>query len=199
MKFFTLLSLSLIVTNEAMSQINKGQFLVGGNTSFESVKNARENVVSYKATTFLVSPNIGYFIIPKFAGGLRLNCLFYKQTTSAYTTQTSVSLSPFLRYYLFSQKQNFNILVDAGYIHSRSKARFTNNPTPFIGKTNGYNISVGPSIFLNKHVALEFLLGYKQTKVKEISDDKTSTLNTALGLQVHLGKIKTKAKSNDSP
>jgi len=34
---------------------------------------------------------------------------------------------------------------------------------------------------------------------KAISDDKTSTLNTALGLQVHLGKIKTKAKSNDSP
>ena len=64
----------------------------------------------------------------------------------------------------------------------------------FIGKTNGYNISVGPSIFLNKHVALEFLLGYKQTKVKDISDNKTSTFNTALGLQVHLGKIKTKAK-----
>jgi len=193
MKFFTLLSLSLIVTNEAMSQINKGQFLVGGNTSFESVKNDGENLVNYKTTTFLVSPNIGYFIIPKFAGGLRLNCFFYKQTTSVFT-ETDISVSPFLRYYLLSQKQNFNILVDASYIHSRSKTIYTNNPTPFIWKTNGYNISVGPSIFLNKHVALEFLLGYKQTKVKDIGNNKTITFNTGLGLQVHLGKIKTKAK-----
>jgi len=175
-----------------MSQINKGQFLVGGNISFESVRYDERNVVVYKDRTFLVSPNIGYFFIPKFAGGLRLNCFFYKQTTSVFT-ETDISLSPFLRYYLLSQKQEFNVLVDASYIHSRSKTRFINNPTPVIGRTNGYNISVGPSIFLNEHVALEFLVGYKQTKDKDL-DNRTITVTTALGLQVHLGKIKTKSK-----
>ena len=192
MKIFTLLSLFFIVTNTAMSQINKGQFLIGGNTSFESVKYDERNVVVYKDRTFLVSPNIGYFIIPKFAGGLRLNCFFYKQITSVFI-ETDISLSPFLRYYLLPQKQKFNVLVDVSYIHSRSKTRFTNNPTPAIGRTNGYNISAGPSIFLNEHVALEFLLGYKQTKGKDF-DNKTITFNTALGLQVHLRKINIKSK-----
>ena len=193
MKIFILLSLSLILTNTAMSQINKGQFLVGGNTSFESLKNDGVNVVSYKTTTFFVSPNIGYFIIPKFVGGLRLNFSVYKQKTPVSYTQTNISLSPFLRYYLLSQKQKFNVLVDASYINFKSKSRIQNSPTP-IERTNGYNISVGPSIFLNEHVALEFLLGYKQTKVKNIDDNKTTTFNTGLGLQIHLGKIRTKAK-----
>jgi hypothetical protein len=191
-KLLTLLSLSIIVTNTAMSQINKGQFLVGGNISFESVRYDERNVVLYKDRTFLVSPNIGYFFIPKLAGGLRLNCFFYKQTTSVFT-ETDISLSPFLRYYLLSQKQKFNVLVDASYFHSRSKTRFINNPTPAIGRTNGYNVSVGPSIFLNEHIALEFLVGYKHTKGKDL-DNKTITVNTALGLQVHLGKIKNKSK-----
>ena len=194
MKLFTLLSLSLIVTNTAMSQINKGQFLIGGNTSFESEKNEGENVVNFKTTTFFVSPNIGYFIIPKFAGGLRLDLRRYRQNTTGISTSTSISFSPFLRYYLLSQKQMFNVLVDAGYINYKSKFKFQNSQMPFFERTNGYNISVGPSIFLNEHVALEFLLGYKQTKVKNSDNNKTTTLNTVLGLQIHLGKIKTKAK-----
>ena len=176
-----------------MPQLNKGQFLVGGNASFESIKNAGANVVSYKTTTFLVSPDIGYFIIPKFAGGLRLNFFVYKQKYPVSYTQTNISLSPFVRYYLLSQKQKFNVLVDAVYINFKSKSRSPNFSTPF-ERTNGYNISVGPSIFLNEHVALEFLLGYKQTKVKNIDDNKTTTFNTGLGLQIYLGKIRTKAK-----
>ena len=58
MKFFTLLS-SLIVTNAAMSQINKGQFLVGGNTSFESVKNSpRKCCRSTKPQPFSFRPTL---------------------------------------------------------------------------------------------------------------------------------------------
>jgi len=191
MKFFILSSLSLILTNMAMSQINKGEFLVGGNISFESLKNDGVNVVSYKTTTFFASPNIGYFIIPKFVGGLRLNFSVYKSNTPV--TWTNISPSPFLRYYLLSQKQKINVLVDASYINVKSKSRIQNSPAP-IEKTNGYNISVGPSIFLNEHVALEFLLSYKQTKVENIGDNKTTTLNSGLGLQIHLGKIRAKAK-----
>src|SRR5258706_4638723 len=127
MKIFTLLSISFILINTAMSQINKGQFLVGGSTSFESIKNDGTNVVNYKTTTFFVSPNIGYFIIPKFVGGLRLNFSVYKQTTPVSYNQTNISLSPFLRYYLLSQKQKFNVLVDASYINVKSKSRFQNS------------------------------------------------------------------------
>ena len=80
------------------------------------------------------------------------------------------------------------------YINSKSKSRIQNSPMP-IEKASGYNISLGPSVFLNEHVALEFLLGYKQVKVKSIGDNKNTTFNTGLGLQIHLGKIRTKAKT----
>src|SRR5262245_15818491 len=118
MKILLLLSLSLGLAIIAKSQINKGQFLVGGNASFETVKYDGENVAGYKTTTFVFSPNVGYFIIPKFAGGLRLNFSSYKQNPPDYT-QTIIFLSPFLRYYLLSQKQKVNVLVDASYINSR--------------------------------------------------------------------------------
>ena len=193
MRILILLSLFLALTNKAMPQIGKGQFLVGGNTSFESVKIDGDGVyvTSYKTTTLFVSPNIGYFIIPKLAGGLRLNVSVYKQNTAVYS-QTNISLSPFLRYYLLAQKQKFNVLVDASYINVKSKTRIQGNPTAIVERTTGYNILVGPSIFLNEHVALEFLLGYKQTQLKDHGENKNSTFNTVLGLQIHLGKIKTK-------
>ena len=193
MKIFTLLSLSLIVTNTAMSQINKGQYLVGGNTSFQSEKNDGRDAVNYKISNFFVSPNIGYFIIPKFAGGLRLDFRVYKQSIPNRSKQTFISLSPFLRYYLLSQKHKYNILVDAGYTNYKSKVKYQNSPL-FENREIGYTISVGPSVFLNEHVALEFLLGYKHSKVKNYAE-KTATFNTGLGLQIHLGKIKTKGKA----
>src|SRR5215475_2524687 len=158
MRSFILSSLSLILVNTAMSQINKGQFLVGGNSSFESVSNDGDDfyVVTYKTTTFSVSPNIGYFVISKLAGGLRLNFNIYNQITPVDYNQTDISLSPFLRYYLLSRKQKFNILIDVGYIHSKTKKKF--QAVIPIEKHSGYNLSAGPSIFLNQHVALEFLV-----------------------------------------
>ena len=194
MKIFTLLALCLILSSAAISQINKGQFLAGGSFSFESEENAGANVVNYKTSTFLVSPAIGYFIIPKLAGGLRLNFAVYKQNYPASSKQVYASLSPFVRYYLLSQKQKFNVLVDAAYINFKSKSRFSNSSTTYFERRNGYTISIGPSFFLNEYVALEFLVSYKQTKVKDTDDYKTNKFNTGLGLQIHIGKLKTKGK-----
>jgi outer membrane protein with beta-barrel domain len=191
-------SLFLLLANTAMCQINKGQFLLGGNASFESIKTEGDGfyVTSYKTTNLFLSPNIGYFIISKLAGGLRLNVSIYNQGTPVNYSQTDISLSPFLRYYLLSRKQRFNILADVGYIHSKNKKRFQGYAP--IENGNGYNLSAGPSIFLNQHVALEFLLGYKQTKLKNEGNNKTARFNTSLGLQIHLGKIKSKGKSNNN-
>ena len=158
--------------------------------SFESIKNDGDNLASYKTTNLYVLPNFGWFIISKFVGGLRLDITIYNEKVPVSFSQTNFSLSPFLRYYLLPKKHQVNILVDASYINSKTKNK-TQNYT-VIQRTNGYNISAGPSVFLNEHVALEFLLGYKQTKLKDVGDNKSSTFNTALGLQIHLGKLKTK-------
>jgi len=193
MKLLLFLSLPLILTNTAMSQINKGQFLVGGNMSFESIKNTSEYGPSRKTTNYYVLPNFGWFITSKFVGGLRLNITIYTEKEPVKFHQTNFSFSPFLRYYLLPKKQQVNILVDASYINSRTKNRIQTYPMS-TQRTYGYSISAGPSVFLNQHVALEFLLGYKQTKLKDAGDNKNSTFNTSLGLQVHLGKLKAKGK-----
>ena len=193
MKLFTLLLFSFILESTSMAQIKKGQFLAGGNISFESIKSEGINAVNYTNTNFFISPNIGYFILPKFAGGLRLDLRNYKGNPYAYN-QTFISLSPFLRYYLLPEKKMFNVLLDLGYLNVNSKNKSQNQPQ-YVERATGYTVSVGPSIFLNEHVALEFLLGSRHTKVKNIFENKTTTFNTGLGLQIHLGKIKTKLKT----
>ena len=195
MKISTLLLL-LILANAAISQINKGQLLVGGNISFESINNDGDgiSVANYHTTNFFLSPNFGYFIIPKFAGGMRLNLSIYDQKIPVSLIESNISISPFLRYYLLPRKQKFNVLVDVSYIHLKFKSEVQNSQS-YPEKTNGYDISVGPSIFLNEHVAVEFLIGYKQTSVKDAGANTETTFNTGLGLQIHLGKIKTKGKA----
>lgn len=75
MKLFTSLSLFLIITITANSQINKGQFLVGGSISFTATKTASAPSPSdyYKTTNLFITPNIGYFIVDKLAAGARLD------------------------------------------------------------------------------------------------------------------------------
>ena len=100
MKLITLLSLFLFTTIATTAQIKKGQFLLGGSINFESIKNEGSNAVNYKTNNFFVSPNIGYFIIEKLAGGVRLDSRSYKQTSPNNWKQSYLSISPFLRYYL---------------------------------------------------------------------------------------------------
>ena len=52
-------------------------------------------LTSYKTTTFFVSPNIGYFVIPKLVGGLRLNVSLYKQNTAVLYSDKYFSLAIF--------------------------------------------------------------------------------------------------------
>jgi hypothetical protein len=58
LKKSTLLSLLLSFTAPAFTQINKGQFLAGGNINFESIKSESSVNASYDLTNFFISPNI---------------------------------------------------------------------------------------------------------------------------------------------
>ena len=186
MKLFTFL-LCFLISSITSAQLNKGQFLAGGSVSFESIESKDAGGPEYKYTLFSFAPNVGYFIIPKLAAGLRLGISTYKEDRPD-NRQTSTSVSPFVRYYLLSQKQKLNVLVDASYVHYRT--RYESQLAPeFTEKSNGYNISGGPVMFVNEHVGLEFLIGYKHIKSKDpYSSGSTGTFSTGLGLQVHLGR-----------
>ena len=175
-----------------MGQINKGQFLIGGNISFESVKNQGSNLAEYKARNFFTSPGIGYFIIEKLAAGIRLDLKSYKQSSPNDWHQTYTSISPFLRYYIVPSSKKINAFIDVSYLSYRSGFK-PGTSSGSVDRSNGYSVSGGPAIFLTEQIALEFILGYKRTNVKD-GDYLSTAFNSGLGLQIHLGRKKTKTK-----
>lgn len=161
--------------------------------NFESTKN--ENTVNYQSTNFFISPNIGYFIINKLPIGLRVDFRFYNSKSQNLETHlVNTSISPFLRYYFLPLQRKVNVFIDVSYIHDKSKWSSDSNPGYFV-KTRGYYFSGGPSIFLTDQIALEFTLGYKHTKSYDFGDIKETKFNSGLGLQIHLGKNKSKSKT----
>jgi len=194
MKKSTLLFLLLSFTATAFTQINKGQFLAGGNINFESIKYESSVNASYESTNFFISPDIGYFIINKMAGGLRIDFRSYNNKSENLDVhQVTTSISPFLRYYFLPLQKKVNAFIDISYIHDKMKWHSDSNPG-YIEKTKGYYFFGGPSIFLTDQIALEFTVGYKHTESDDFGNNKVNKFSSGVGLQIHFGKIKNKPK-----
>lgn len=176
-------------TSVASAQINKGQFLVGGNASFKYED-------SYgKSSEFNVSPGAGYFFLDKLAGGLKMD--FSGRTTYSNGEKISRSrgygVSPFVRYYVLPATNKLNVFAQATYGWGKTSYK---NPFDDISlyKTNknSYSFTAGPVFFLSRHVALEFTAGYHHSTVKDnlVNNGKlvTKGFQTGVGLQIHLGK-----------
>ena len=188
-KLLLLITFTTIITS-AFTQLNKGQFLTGGNISFSSSKYGDEDIYRNKATTFQVSPDIGYFIFDKLAVGGKVGLSFYKSTTNYEGTleysSNSVNLSPFVRYYILSKKQKINLFTEVDYTYIKTKEKNLGSSEVFKRTGSGYTVSAGPVLFLNPNVALELTLSYNSSKYK---NDMYSTyiFMTGVGFQIHLG------------
>jgi hypothetical protein len=123
----------------------------------------------------------------KLAGGIRVGYQRNNIVNSTYTNKyNDYSLAPFVRYYFLSKNEKFNLFADASYKKTWTKYDYFYDTQ----KSNGYSIAAGPVLFLNPHVALEFTIGYAYDKVEE--QLKEHTIETGIGLQIHLGKEKAK-------
>ena len=107
MKIIKLFIISVLFTLTANSQITKGNWLMGGNASISYTKSIPKQTNTYlnsaegKTFSILLQPNIGYFVVDKFAIGLKLGVTnTYPTNQSFQINQTQFSISPFLRYYL---------------------------------------------------------------------------------------------------
>lgn len=194
MKTFTLLFLLLTIATTAFTQIRKGQYLLGGNISFESVKNESSINPAYKSGNFFISPAVGYFIMDRMAGGLRIDLSAYDSESGGVETHyTATSISPFLRLYFLPIPKKVNVFIDVSYMHSKTKWKRLPEPG-YYEKAKGYHISAGPSIFLTEQIALEFTLGYKHSKSGNFGKTRSGIINSGFGLQVHFGKDKNNTK-----
>lgn len=178
------------MNGKAFTQITRGQFLLGGSIRFESVKENYNLGDTYKETNFFLSPDIGYFFLNKMAGGVRIDFSSYKLNSSNVEWhKTTTAISPFVRYYFLPVAAKVNAFLDVGYLHSKSKWHSYSDPA-YSDKSKGFQVLVGPSIFLTDQIALEFALGYRHTKSDEWGSEPTesATISSGLGLQIHLGK-----------
>ena len=161
----------------ALAQTQKGNWLVGGNATFASIKQGESS-----ATTFGISPMAGYFVAENLALGAALNFSSIKEEDD--DAVTSVSFGTFARYYFLPLGPSAKLFGQADLAFGSTK----------YGESQGFTdwgISAGPAIFLNPHTALEITIGYGSQKYKDF-DDAINSFGVNVGFQIHLGAGKAK-------
>ena len=168
-----LLAICLFVcVGSLTAQVQKNDWLIGGSTKFSSNKTA-----DLKTTMFEFSPNAGYFFVNNFAGGLRTTITSVKVESEDAISSTLIS--PFLRYYFLPGDNKVNIMLDGSFGFGSTSALGDSKGQ------SGFGFAAGPAIFLNKHTALEFTLGYNSIKSKD-DPDRSNTFTVGAGFQFHL-------------
>lgn len=181
----------LLFSLTAKSQLDRGIWLVGGNGNFLTSK------YEYSSPTFSstsdrlnisISPTVGYFIIDKLAVGLRTSFSKNKDqvngTGGLFTNVNRFTLGPFAKFYFLEKDKQYNLIADVSYQYGL----YSFKPTK--GNSKTFNASIGPVIYFNTSVGLEFLLGYYSTKetIKQNGDitTKQSGFQIGIGFQIHL-------------
>lgn len=184
----------------AHSQLTKGNWLVGGNASFSSANSTYKTPnLSQKSDelNLSLSPNVGYFLLNKFALGLTPTFSWNKSEggdaidnngnvigSGGSSNVQRFLIGPFARYYVLSTEKPFNILVSAAY----QFGTYSSKPTK--GTVNNFSFGAGPVIFFNSSVGLEFLLGYG-SRTEDVDGNYKSTqkgMQIGIGFQIHLEK-----------
>ena len=202
MKKFTFSFFAIISINLSFGQITEGNWLVGGSGQLSAYSSTNTNVSpareqNVKAFNISVSPNIGYFIKDRFAVGLRPSLTWEKgKAGDAFApdgsvlggggklTQIKFVIGPFSRYYLLDTEKPYNILIEAAYQYG------IGSPKPFNERLSIFSAGIGPVIYFNSSVGLEFLLGYNNTIQNSDGYYRTSknSIQMNIGLQIHLEK-----------
>ncbi len=185
--FITLLVISLTTK----SQIDKGIWLVGGTGKFYSYNSEYTSAIysnEAKYTQIDLSPSVGYFVTDKLAFGIKPTFSSIKgKVTSTGGGITNVQrywIGPFTRYYLLNASNNYNIVTDVSYQLGLFNAGGQE------GKLSTFSALIGPVIYFNTSIGLEFLLGYSYSKedVEQANKEIRKGFQIGIGFQIHLEK-----------
>ena len=169
--------IAFIFCGHADSQITKGNWLVGGNANF-SLQQEMLNQSNITGFSINAAPDIGYFIIDKFAAGAKTKLSYrFIKLNGPVDKSTYLGFGPFLRYYFLSTSNRINIFAESAYQYS----------VDFKGHSqNDFNFSAGPVIYFNTSVGLEFAFTYDT--FKGTISGPANTFSFGIGFQIHLEK-----------
>lgn len=153
-----------------LAQTQKHDWLIGGVLEINTAKNN---------TRVEFSPNVGYFIVDNLAIGAKM-IIAYDQLGDLKVT--SFGVGPFARYYFTDDKIKPFFAADFDY----QNQKFTTSQGSSTENAFNYFLGGGAAFFINENVAVEGLLGYRHTKVKE--QEGNGGLNFRVGFQVYLNR-----------
>ena len=198
--------MSIAEISFAQGNINKGDWMLGGDAGFES-RSIKQGISlsTRKDKYFYVAPNVGYFFINQLAGGLRMR--FHTETfdNEIYEKKgkvISINAGPFLRYYFLPSTQKLNVFVDGAFGFGGYKYTPPEGNVLVKYKASEFALTGGAAYFVSPSVAVEATLGYKHRKEKYTELNKfTSTSNIVafnIGFQIHLAGNKMKTTTNNN-
>ena len=197
---------TLLLTINSYGQLDKKTWLVGGTGSFNSYK--RNDTFTFQGTgefnkikrdivAFEASSKVGYFVIDKLVVGL--SSTFSREKSESTTITGSFggaslisynfTVGPFVRYYFLPKEKPYNLLAEVNY----QIGEISYNELPDRkGSLTKFSFLVGPAIFFNSTVGMEFLLGYRMSNqvmdYSGLDSIKQSGFQLAIGFQIHLEK-----------
>jgi len=192
MKKLLTFSAIIFISFTAKSQLDKGDWLVGGNASFKSY-NAKFDATTvsteYKTTDLQIAPNVGYFLADKFAIGVRSTFSWIKNTgisaNAGKSNTIRIDYGPFARFYFLDKEKSVNLLADLSYQFGNLK--FLNKDK---GIRNTLRVMAGSVVYFNSSIGLEFLAGYQVEKEKLTKSTSTPAYlytDTKSGFQISVG------------
>lgn len=176
----------IVISTASNAQITKGNWMVGGSGSLGYSKteskgsNSTGTTINYNSDGIYdisLEPNIGYFILDRLAVGCKFN---YRNGFIEFSKISSegmnFSFGPYVRYYIFKDKNLINAFIEPSYY------KFLSKP---LGNSNGYGLKSGMIVFFNSSVGFETSISYNKNSSK--NTDATNVF-IGFGFQIHLEK-----------
>jgi hypothetical protein len=184
-----------IMVGISSSSNNVVTMYAGGSANFFQIgfSTISSSGSSEKATTFNLSPRIGYFFVQNLALGLDINySLLSYGTGSNKETNSIFGLGPFIRYYISPKK--VAPFVEAAASFGSSSYKYDDTPA---SKTNltSFLGGIGLAILLGDKFSFDIMGGYVSTTMKENSSKSTlGTIGFKIGFHTYLGGHKNPKK-----
>jgi len=196
-RIITGIVLVLFFTSNSFSQHGYGNFMIGGKSSvsFSSNnlkwKSDDDEGERGKQSNFSFSPEVGFFIANGLALGLEIpvSRSSYTDTQDDKDIYTSISIDPFVRYYVGGSIYRPYVHGQGGFGSSKTKYESAGEVSEYSYSLLTYKFGGGLGVFLGDMVSLDIGLYYgsRSTKAKENND--TNRKNITSGISTDIGVL----------